>query len=72
MSKEFYIWSWEHDAWWAENSRGYTLSKTNAGKYSFEEAYKICAGANYGFNKGTQRMPNEGMVPVEDIKYHHD
>ena len=35
------IWSGEHEAYWGENSRGYTEQGLKAGVYSFEEAYAI-------------------------------
>ncbi len=61
----FYIWSWEHNAWWALNERGYVEKKENAGIYSFDRATKICIGANYTFNHGIGKiMPNEAMVPI--------
>lgn len=66
MSTEnyFYIWSWEHDSWWAPNRRGYVENIRNAGKYSYADAIEICTGANFGFARHNDKMPYEGMVPV--------
>ena len=47
------IWSYEHDAWWAPNERGYVRDVESAGRYTPEHAAKICARA----------FPNEVMVP---------
>lgn len=60
----YYIWSWEHDAWWAPRESGYTEEIKNAGAYSYENAMRIVSGANYVFNKGLTLMPNEAMVPI--------
>lgn len=62
------IWSNEHESWWAPESRGYTTSFEKAGRYNFDQAIKICRGANYLLNapgevKG-KIIPNEAMVPV--------
>lgn len=41
------IWSNEHTAFWRPNHRGYCSFIVDAGRYSFEEAFEICQGANY-------------------------
>lgn len=64
MKREYYIWSFEHDAWWAPNERGYVSDFHAAGKYPEERAYEIVKDANRGFNNGFDEMPNEAMVPV--------
>lgn len=46
--KKWLIWSLEHDAWWRRNSQGYTHNLEAAGRYSYEEALQITAGANWG------------------------
>lgn len=43
----YYIYSFEHGAWWKPNKNGYTDSLDKAGKYTKEEAYKMCAFANW-------------------------
>lgn len=53
----FLIWSNEHKAWWGPASRGYVYDSADAGRYSRNEAMKICNGANYGWNSYT--LPNE-------------
>lgn len=64
MKQEFYIWSFEHDAWWRPNEDGYVTDFHAAGKYSLKDATRIVRDANYSFNHGYEEMPNEAMVPV--------
>ena len=66
MSNQFIIWSFEHKAWWKENERGYTTDQNEAGVYNYEQARKICLGANIRIEMGA--FPNEAMVPLPDIK----
>ena len=40
------IWSFEHDAWWGPNHRGYTRELAQAGRYNAAEAGRILASAN--------------------------
>jgi hypothetical protein len=58
---KYLIWSNEHVAWWRPESCGYTVSIADAGRYSRDDAMKICKGANYGFMQDTEN-PNE--IPV--------
>ena len=60
----YLIWSNEHSAWWMPNSRGYTVSRAAAGRYSLEEATRICLGATASQNDC--RVPDECIVPCED------
>jgi hypothetical protein len=39
---EYLIWSFEHDAWWAPDRRGYTRDIEQAGVYTAQEAGAIC------------------------------
>jgi hypothetical protein len=41
------VWSFEHDAWWRPDHRGYTSSIEEAGLYPRSEAEEICRKANY-------------------------
>lgn len=59
---KFLIWSMEHNAWWMPNERGYTPSREEAGRYSFEEACKIVKAANIGLSRGYQKNPHEAMI----------
>jgi hypothetical protein len=43
---EWLIWSDEHGAWWMPNASGYTRKLSDAGRYSLEQATKICITAN--------------------------
>lgn len=58
---DYLIWSNEHVAWWRPDGCAYTVSIEHAGRYSREQAMKICKGANYGFMQDTTN-PNE--IPV--------
>jgi len=40
----YYIWSWEHQAWWRPAKAGYTRRAHEAGKYTYEEAAEIVVG----------------------------
>jgi hypothetical protein len=62
----YYIWSFEHDAWWAPKENGYIEDWHGAGKYTLKQALEICQGANRSFHGGYAEMPNEAMVPVKD------
>lgn len=42
------IWSFEHDAWWGPDSRGYYIDEESAGLYERKEAEEIVHRANYG------------------------
>lgn len=55
----WHIWSNEHSAYWRQNSNGYTKNILEAGRYSEEEALKICKCANYGPIGG---IPTETMI----------
>ena len=59
---KFYIWSFEHNKWWAPHSIGYTSNIDEAGIYTFEDATKICIGANI-FEK------NEAMLPIGENNF---
>lgn len=55
------IWSNEHRSWWREAHNGYTTDRKQAGRYFYEEALQIVAGANQFVSGNT---PNETMCPV--------
>lgn len=61
--QKYLVWSNEHNAWWMPNSRGYCENITSAGRYSFDEALKICNGANYDWDTESKR-PNE--LPIAE------
>ena len=58
---EYFIWSFEHGAWWKEARNGYSTDVKYAGKYYFAEAVQIVISANEHCPKG---KPNEAMLPV--------
>lgn len=42
---KYLIWSNEHDAWWGPDGWGYTRTLAGAGRYSREDAIRICKQA---------------------------
>jgi len=72
---EYLIWSNEHNSWWMPNSCGYTQSSKYAGRYTLEEAIKICNGANYSWDTDTVRkFPMELPIAEEAailLEYKH-
>ncbi len=48
----------EHCAWWKPASNGYTYSRKEAGRYTYEEALKILSDANFA----TGNNPHEAMI----------
>jgi len=45
VSDQYLIWSHEHGAWWGPARQGYQVRLSEAGRYSHEEALRICAEA---------------------------
>ena len=60
MSRQYVIWSIEHQAWWPASRVGYVCTLAEAGRFSQAEATTIVAHANYP--PGTF---HECMIPVE-------
>ncbi len=52
-----WIWSNEHGAFWAPNSRGYVTSPSKAGLYPLKEARQICEDAGIDSD-----VPNETIA----------
>jgi hypothetical protein len=46
IDEPYLIWSYEHDAWWKAERRGYTRVLIDAGVYSKAEAEAIVKDAN--------------------------
>ena len=40
----YLIWSYEHNAWWGPEGRGYVDTIAEAGRYSFQAAAEITVG----------------------------
>lgn len=57
--KDWLVWSIEHQAWWNGNRIGYTTSREQAGRFSFEGAFEIVQDANLVAGD----KPSEAMVP---------
>lgn len=63
---KYLIWSNEHNSWWSPNHSGYTQRVQYAGRFTLEEAIKICNGANYDWDADTVRkIPMELPVAEE-------
>lgn len=60
-AKEWLIWSIEHGAWWKPAMRGYTYNRSEAGRYSTQDACAIVNSANQ-YNGDSK--PNEAMIQV--------
>lgn len=63
---EYVVWSNEHKCWWGANHAGYVSRLADAGRYSRDEALKICVNARGGrqFNSN----PTEVPLPLADAE----
>lgn len=59
---DWLVYSWEHDVWWMPAGWGYTGDRTEAGRYSEDEARGICERTAYGWREGN---PPEVMIPAD-------
>ena len=66
MADNYLVWSHEHGMWWRANRHGYSRSVSDAGRYSRDEAIKICALARNGIGD-LDTPPPEIPVRVEDL-----
>ena len=57
LADKYVIWSFEHNAWWRDNSCGYSTNIFGAGLYCKAEADEIVKGANYGDERNEQARP---------------
>ena len=58
------IWSNEHGGWWNPSEVGYTHTRSEAGRYSFDRALQIVMKANKCLRG--EHTPNETMCPDWD------
>lgn len=58
-TREYLVWSNEHQAWWGAHERGYISIISQAGRYSRAKAERICLHANAHLGG---KEPNEVMV----------
>jgi hypothetical protein len=61
---DYVVWSNEHRCWWRAGHSGYTTSLSEAGRYSRDEAMKICRGARGG--RKFRDIPSEVPLLLED------
>lgn len=59
---KYLIWSVEHGRWWKFAACGYTPHRELAGRYTLEEATRICEDANRHIPKDDP--PQECIVPA--------
>lgn len=68
---EYFIWSYEHNAYWRANEMGYTQLKCDAGSYTLADATRIVANANINAVHEVaipvkETLPNVSLIPYED------
>lgn len=56
------VWSNEHRAWWAAESKGYATHVCDAGRYTLRVANRICDPRNV-----TKGVPDEVIVPSPEL-----
>ena len=49
MEEMYLIWSFEHNAWWGPNERGYTTTISEAGRYTAGGAISILCTCEPGY-----------------------
>lgn len=56
---DYVVWSNEHCAWWGPNRAGYYTHLSAAGRYTRDDALRICRGARGGreFNSNPSEVP---------------
>jgi hypothetical protein len=62
---EYFVWSNEHRAWWRAGARGYSKGLREAGRYTREQAMRICRDAI--FTSLHVGMLSEFPVRVTDV-----
>lgn len=65
IENKYFIWSYEHDAWWRPDFCGYSKDINEAGYYSFKDVAAICKSANLN---NEEINPNEVMIHIEFLK----
>jgi hypothetical protein len=60
----YYIWSFEHQAWWRPGGFGYTRDIERAGTFELPMAAAFVERANQYLPLDS---PNEALVPIEEL-----
>ncbi len=60
--EKYLVWSNEHSSWWGPKRSGYTWLIENAGRYTRDEALRICKGAR----GGREYNANPSELPVQE------
>jgi hypothetical protein len=77
MDDLYLIWSHEHGAWWGPDRCGYTTTISKAGRYTHDEAMRLCIEAMPGTSSRLGALPElpvrladvEVMVAAYDTKF---
>ena len=68
MTTDIYlIWSHEHAMWWGPGGCGYTAHLIEAGRYTRDDALRICTNAIPGTSTDLRALP-ELPVRLEDVE----
>lgn len=73
MHEKWLIWSNEQERWWLGSCHGYTTDPKEAGRFTIEEAYRICCDGNQHAWLKIKRFgvifnqPHETMVPESSL-----
>lgn len=62
--RKWLVWSNEHRAYWGPGHSGYVEKRSEAGRYTYEEAVKIVYGANR--YRKDEDFPFEAMILDEE------
>jgi len=54
----YLVWSIEHGAWWKANGNGYTVNRTEAGRYTLDEALDCVRSGTID-----RDIPEDSIVP---------
>lgn len=65
----YLIYSFEHDAWWRPDRRGYTRNIDEAGRYSATEAGAIMQDATLGHEAAVPELLAVDIINVERARH---
>lgn len=70
--KVWLIWSNEHEAFWCADRNGYSYAIQRAGRYTFDEAFKIVKDANYpsdehGYPENADKRSKIGAQVIDEV-----
>lgn len=59
------IWSHEHKAWWRADGWGYVRRSNRAGRFTYDEAFKMCQQANRYSKHLEEEMIHVDKLPLD-------